>query len=103
MSKKKIGIGSISLLLFIIGYLFSFTFNGICIGDNILTYIGLKAWSSGNSGTHYTVLYSLVFFIPSLIIGYKFKDNFGSKVGKILSTIMVTMITLNLLFFVSFF
>ncbi len=103
MSKNKIGIGSASLLLFIIGCLFSFTFNGICIGDNILNYIGLKAWSNGNTGTHYTVFYSLLFFIPSLIIGYKFKDNFGSKAGKILSAIIVTMIIVNSLFFISFF
>lgn len=103
MSKNKIGIGSASLLLFIIGCLFSFTFNGICIGDNILNYIGLKAWSNVNTGTHYTIFYSLVFFIPSLIIGYKFKDNFGSKSGKILSAIIVTIIIVNSLFFISFF
>ena len=99
MKKNKIGIGSLSLLLCIIGFLFSFTFNDICIGDNILTSIGLKAWSNGNSGTQYTLFYSLLFFIPSVILGYKFKDNFGSKVGKILSTIMVIMIIVNSLFF----
>lgn len=99
MKKKKIGMGSISLLLFIMGFLFAFTFNNVCVGDNILTYIGLKAWSNGNQGTHYTIFYSLLFFIPSLIIGCKFKENFGSKVGKILSTIMVTMIiAISLLF-----
>ena len=92
VEKKKIGVGSISLLLFIIGVLFSFTFYGVCVGDNILTYIGLKAWSNNNYGTHYTIFYSLLFFIPALIIGYKFKDNFGSKVGKILSAIVITII-----------
>ena len=60
MKKNKIGIGSLSLLLFIVGCLFSFTFNDICIGDNILTYVGLKAWSNGNSGNHYTIFYSLL-------------------------------------------
>ncbi len=103
MKKKKFGIGSISLLLFIIGFLFTFTFNNICIGDNILTYLGLKAWSNGNNGIHYTIFYSLLFFVPSLIIGYKFKDDFGSKIGKILSTIIVTMIIIVSLFFTAFF
>lgn len=102
MKKKKIGIGSLSLLLFIVGCLFSFTFIDISIGDNILNYIGLKAWSNGNSGTHYTIFYSLLFFIPSLILGYKFKEDFGSKVGKILSTIMVIIIV-NSLFFIATF
>lgn len=99
MKKNKIGIGSLSLLLCIIGFLFSFTFNDICIGDNILTSIGLKAWSNGNSGTHYTLFYSLLFFIPSVILGYKFKYSFGSKMGKILSAIMAIMIIVNLVFF----
>ena len=103
MKKKKIGIGSLSLLLFVVGCLFSFTFYNLTIGDNILTYIGLKAWSNGNSGTHYTIFYSLLFFIPSLILGYKFKEDFGSKVGKILSTIMVTIIVVNSLLFTSIF
>lgn len=103
MKKNKIGIGSLSLLLFIVGCLFSFTFNDICIGDNILTYVGLKAWSNGNSGNHYTIFYSLLFFVPSLIIGYKFKDDFGSKIGKILSTIIITMIIIVSLFFTAFF
>ncbi|MDU4934790.1 MAG: hypothetical protein E6X43_05620, partial [Peptostreptococcaceae bacterium] len=71
--------------------------------DNILTYLGLKAWSNGNNGIHYTIFYSLLFFVPSLIIGYKFKDDFGSKIGKILSTIIVTMIIIVLLFFTAFF
>lgn len=103
MEKKKIGIGSLSLLLFVVGCLFSFTFYNLTIGDNILTYIGLKAWSNGNSGTHYTIFYSLLFFIPSLILGYKFNEDFGSKVGKILSTIMVTIIVVNSVLFTSFF
>lgn len=103
MKKKKIGIGTLSLLLFVVGCLFSFTFYNLTIGDNILTYIGLKAWSNGNSGTHYTIFYSLLFFIPSLILGYKFKEDFGSKVGKILSTIMVTIIVVNSLLFTSVF
>ena len=71
----------------------------VCIGDNILNYIGLKSWSNGNQGTHYTIFYSLLFYIPSLIIGYKFNDNFGSKVGNILSTIMVTIIIVTSLLF----
>ena len=82
MRKNKIGIGSLSLLLFIVGCLFSFTFNDICIGDNILTYIGLKAWSNGNSGNHYTIFYSLLFFIPSLILVINLKITLAQKLGK---------------------
>ena len=98
--KKKIGVGSISILLFITGLLFVLNFNnGVCFGDSILNYLGLKAWSNGNQGTHYTIFYSLMFFIPSAIIGHKFKENFGSKLGKILSSIMVILIIIPMFVF----
>ena len=92
---KKIGLGTTSLLLFIMGILFTFSFgNKVCYGDIILEYIGLKSWSKGTSGLHYTVYYSLIFFIPSFIIGYKFKNNLGAKLGKVLSLIMIILILL---------
>lgn len=90
---KKIGVGSIALLLCIMGILFSFNLGkGVCYGDIILKHIGLSPWSNGDNGTHYTVLYSLIFFIPSYILGVKFKNDFGAKVGKIISLIMITII-----------
>ena len=75
-SPKGICLNLISVLLFIMGILFIFTFkNGICFGDNILNYLGLKPWSNGTQGFHYTIFYSLVFFIPSFIIKHKSKNN----------------------------
>ena len=90
---KKIGGGSISLLLCIMGILFSFNLgNRVCYGDVILKYIGINPWSNGESGTHYTVFYSLIFFIPSSILGLKFKNEIGAKIGKIISLIMIIII-----------
>lgn len=65
MSIKKIGVGTVSLLLSIIGIVWTFTLNGVCIGDNALNSLGLTAWSNGNTGTHFTVFYSLIFFISA--------------------------------------
>lgn len=99
--QKSIGLGSISILLFILGILFIVTFNnGVCIGDNILNSVGLKSWSNVTQGTHYTIFYSLIFFIPSVIIGYKFKKNIGSKWGKVLSLIMLIIITFTVIFMI---
>lgn len=39
----------------------------------------------------------------NVIFVYKFKYDFGSKVGKILSTIMITLIIVNSLFFTAIF
>lgn len=94
---KKIGIGSISLLLCVLGILFSRSFgNKVCYGDLILGFLGLKAWSNGNSGLHYTVFYSLIFFIPSIILGIKFKNHFGATLGKIVSFIICILFVLIL-------
>lgn len=90
---KKIGIGSISLLLCIIGILFSFNFGDrVCYGDAILNYIGLSPWSNGNNGIHYTIFYSLIFFIPASILGTKFRNDLGSRIGKIISLIMIIIL-----------
>lgn len=93
--KKKIGLGTISLLLSFLGLLFSFSFgNKRCFGDVFLEFLGLRAWSNGNSGLHYTIFYSLIFFIPSIILGIKFRNNIGATIGKTISVIMCILITL---------
>jgi|SRR5699024_1079282 len=97
---KRIGIGSISLLLFACGLLFSLSFGEYgSIGDSILRFIGLNPWSNGDTGLHYTLIYSLVFFIPAFIIGYKFKDDFGAKMGKSLSLFAVVFLSVLFVFF----
>lgn len=102
IDNKKIEFGSISLLLCISGILFDFSFGDkVCYGDIILNYIGLNPWSNGYSGTHYTVLYSLIFFIPSFILGYKFKNSIGANIGKAISLIMIVLIILILPVFAS--
>ena len=98
MKSKKIGIGTIALILGVFGILFSFSFKEFSIGDSIINGIGLKAWSNGDSGTHYTVYYSLIFFIPSFIIGLRHKEYFGSKLGRRISIVMTSFILLTLLF-----
>jgi hypothetical protein len=90
---KKIGLGSLSLLLCIMGLLFSFSFgNKGCYGDVILEFIGIKPWSNGHSGIHYTIFYSLIFFVPSFLIGLKYKANYGLKIGRNLSVVILIMI-----------
>lgn len=100
-SNKKIGIGSVSLLLFACGLLFSLSFGAYgSIGDSVLRLIGLAPWSNGDTGLHYTLIYSLVFFIPALIIGYKFRDDFGAKLGENLSLFAVVFLVVLFVFFI---
>lgn len=66
---KKIGLGSLSFVLCLLGILFTFEFGDkSCIGDHILHAIGLSSWSNGDSGIHYTVFYSAIFSSPPLLL-----------------------------------
>lgn len=77
-------------MLFILGLLFSVSFGKYdSFGDHILRFIGLKPWSNGDTGIHYMLIYSLIFFVPALIIGHKFKNDFGAKLGRSLSLILM--------------
>lgn len=98
IENKELGVGSISLVLCLIGFLFAFTFKDFSVGDNIINGIGLKAWSNGDSGTHYTIYYSLVFFMPSFLVGLKYKNNYGAKFGRNISaTFIVILIMMSLM------
>ena len=97
-TNKKLAFGFVTLLLAGIGILFAFTFGDVNFGDIILNNIGLRPWSKGNSGTHYTIYYSLIFFIPSVILGYKYKDNFGAKIGMGISIVMIALIAFGFIF-----
>ena len=99
---KKIGIGSISLLLVIIAFFWAFEIMGLCLGDSILTTLNIPTWSnSANaSGTHYTVLYTFIFLIPALVLAIKHRDDLFAKVGKWSSIIFIAILLLGMLFMV---
>ncbi|MBE0338081.1 hypothetical protein [Paenibacillus sp. 23TSA30-6] len=101
-NEKKVGWGSLSLLLSLLGMLVSFEFGNYILGDQLLSLLGLPAWSNSvdNTGFHYTIFLSSIFFIPSLIIGYKNPKAFGAEMGKLVSSIYLTLITVTLLFFI---
>lgn len=93
---KKIGVGTLSFILLIVGLVWGFTWNhSFCLGDFVLNAIGLKSWSNGNSGTHYAVLYSLFFLVPSAVIGIKFPDSRLAKFGKSGSIVLACFIVLS--------
>ena len=69
MKNKKIGIGSLSLLLVIIAFVWAFNIFGVCVGDHILATLNIPTWSNmaNATGTHYTIFYSFIFFNMELI------------------------------------
>ena len=102
MKNKKIGLGSISLLLVIIAFIWAYEIFGVCVGDSILATLNIPTWSNnvGKSGIHYTVYYAFIFLIPALILSIKYKENLFAKVGKWLSIIFICILSLSFIFMV---
>ena len=84
--KKKLGIGSISLLLSLFAILWSCNIpvhhDTFCIGDYVLTQLGLPIWSNGTIGTHYTVFWGLLLFLPAFYLGRKYDHHLFARTGK---------------------
>lgn len=110
--KKTIGVGSLSLLLAVLALLWSYSVFGFCLGDKILTALNLPAWSENGaeqtantvsivplaqsgSGVHYTVFYALIFLLPALAIGIKFKGDLFAAVGKWLSALFLILLLIS--------
>ncbi len=99
--KRKFGFGTTSLMLFILAMIWPSNIkwlNDFCLGDVVLDFINLPAWSTnsiGRIGVHHTVYYTFVILILAIIVGHKFPEHIFAKLGKILATIY----TVILLFF----
>ena len=99
--KKKLGPGSLALLLLMFGLFFSMSFNNKpAFGDHVLTFLGLSPWSRGDSGIHYTVYFALIFFIPASILGYTFRNDWGAKIGRMVSTIISVSLIFSIFFII---
>lgn len=96
MTKQKI-LGILSLALLIFAFIFSTsTTSGYSLGDSIIRYLGLKAWSQEsiqhyNNGFHYTFIVGL----GLLIVGYVGAKHYLKKIYPVLvSNLPVIVIVL---------
>lgn len=96
--KRKISFGSISGILIIIGILWNTSIRHDCLGDVILSNCGIKAWSNDGNGIHYTIFYSLIFFIAALVLAFQFPMDLLSKFTKIVSIVFIVLILIASLF-----
>ena len=86
---KKLGIGSISLILSVFGGMFSFTaWDSKYLGEYILTAI--------NISFPYPLI-SLVILFISFFIGYRYKNHYFTKSGRVISEIFISLIFLQIL------
>ena len=88
--KKKIGVGTLALPLFIVGLILVCQFVYFSIGEDILSLLSLRETAADfQFGNGQAVYFSLVFTIPSIVLGFLFKDHFGAKSGRTLSLFLI--------------
>lgn len=87
---KKLGIGSISLILSIWGGMFSFTaWDSKYLGEHILSAINI---SFPFPGILLVTLISLIVLFISYFIGYRYKNDYFSKLGRVIAIIFISLI-----------
>ena len=72
----------ISIIMIVLGIILGVTWNknGLCIGDNLFSTLGLPAWSHGtsfNRGTHYPAVIGTILILVGLnVFNYTLKVNY---------------------------
>lgn len=81
-----IGYGTLSLIIFIFAWFFSFNIGSEkAIGDIFLESIGVYPWTGYETGFHYPIIFSLSMTYLSWFLGDYYKKDFGAVIGKNLS------------------
>ncbi len=88
VKNKKWGIGSIALFLSLFATSFSYTYlSEYSIGEEILHQLHVNIP---------TALISTVLYFIAIYIGMKFKEDYGAKSGKMISSIFLIIILLQI-------
>ena len=72
----------ISIIMIVLGIILGVTWNknGLCIGDNLFSALGLPAWSYGtsfNRGTHYPAVIGTILILAGLnVFNYTLRVNY---------------------------
>ncbi|MBN1042759.1 hypothetical protein FDB64_05430 [Clostridium botulinum] len=84
IDSKKYGIGSISLILSILGAMFSFvSWDGKELGKHVLNSIGISFSSA---------IISLIILCIAFFLAYKYKNDYLAKSGRIMSVVFILLI-----------
>lgn len=97
---KKIVLRVISIVLMIFSVIFGVTWgkNGYCLGDVFLTGLGLKPWSNGTQGTHYTALFSLTMLLFAFIMYSMTTEKKLKSFRYLLIGVLIIIILANIIF-----
>ena len=101
INKKQLIVVCISVFLMIVFLIMGITWNGQCIGDSVFLWLGVKAWSNGTQGIHYTVVCSLVAELACVLLltsAIKNNKRFWLYTGKVFCAIILLTLIINIVF-----
>jgi hypothetical protein len=83
LEKRKVGIGTLSLVLSVFAFLFLVSHKeDPSLGDRIVSALGFAPWSGGTAKFHNTILYSIPIIALAAILGFRYPKDFGAHIGR---------------------
>lgn len=91
LQHKKLGIGSLSLLIIFLGLLFNLPTgpDHISFSHHLFHFMGVPVYSNGNQGLHYPFLAAAIFWVPAFWLARKHRSHYGTGLSYYLSGLML--------------
>lgn len=88
-NQKTIGLGTASLLILALGFLFNFKFaDGFMVSHYLFQQLNLSVYSNGETGFHYPFAAAIIFWLSAVLLARKFSQDYGAaisyKIGRFL-------------------
>ena len=80
-----------ALLLLLLGIIWQINYKYFSIGDIILNKLNLPIYSETTYGDHYTIYYSLIFYVLALIVSNKKDKKFYNLALNIILIILIIL------------
>ncbi|MHA7580268.1 hypothetical protein ACX12E_07705 [Paenibacillus vandeheii] len=80
--RKPLGIGTVSLLLLVLGFAFNYGWGeqNFSFGYYLFEQLNLPIYSNGDQGLHFPFVAAAIFWIPAVIMAGKYRSHYGTSV-----------------------
>ncbi|MDQ0060263.1 hypothetical protein [Paenibacillus harenae] len=91
-TKKRMGYGSFSIVLLLLGFSLNWHFDhGFIVSHALFQIIGLDTYSNGTNGFHYPFLASMPFWLAAVLVSKKYANDFGAAVSNRIGELMLAL------------
>lgn len=97
--ETKIVLRLLSIILMAVSLIFGVTWKktGVCLGDQVILWLGFEPWSAGTEGWHYSAVLALAVFFASIVLFSVTTENRGRTIRRILALIIILIAAAGIL------